>query len=64
MTSQDHVLHAISSSIHYSRTERVILTTEERDHLRALEQDHDDAGVVWGVDDAGNAWQLQVTIED
>lgn len=34
-------------------------------YMRAqLEQDHDDAGVVWGVDDAGNAWQLQVTIED
>lgn len=60
----DHLAHAISTSIHYNRTQRVTLTTEERDYLRAIEQDHDDSGRVWGVDDNGNAWQLQVTIED
>jgi hypothetical protein len=64
MTSQDHVHHAISSSIHFNRAERVTLTTDERDYLRTLEDDHDDDGLVWGIDDAGNEWQLKVTIED
>jgi len=64
MTSQDHVLRAISSSIHFNRTERVTLTSDERDYLRALEDDCDADGRVWGTDDAGNEWMLHVTVED
>lgn len=63
MTSQT-VKTAIANSIRFDRVEHVTLTSDERDYLRALEDDHDADGNVWGTDDNDNEWSLCVTIED